>query len=86
MVSDVEKERSRADTRVEAAVGVAPERIPAHSSVCNSGGEAKKGVLALGRVEPGIAAIWRWHYRLRSGSGKVGEQGKRTKERFFVFI
>ena len=36
-----------------AAVGVAPKRIRAHSSVCNSGGEAKKGVLALRRVEPG---------------------------------
>jgi hypothetical protein len=60
LVSDVEKKCPCTDSGVVAAVGVLPERIPADSSVCNSCVEVKKGVPALRRVEPGIAAIgWR---------------------------
>ena len=63
LVSDVEKEGSRAHSGVVAPVSVAPERKPAYCCVPHAGGEVEQGVLSFCRVKPGIAAVWRWDNR-----------------------
>ena len=68
MISDVENERSRTQSGVVAAVGVAPERKPAYCCVPHAGGEVEQGVLSFRRVEPGIAAVWRWDNRSHRGA------------------
>ena len=62
-ISDVEKERSRTHSGVVAPVSVASERKPAYCSVSQAGCEVEKSVLPLRRVEPGVAAVWRWDNR-----------------------
>ena len=63
LISDVEKERSRTQSGVVAPVSVAPERKPAYCRIPHAGGEVEQGVLSFRRVEPGIAAVWRWDNR-----------------------
>ena len=61
MISDVEEERPRSDTGVEAAFGVAPERKPTNRRVALAGGEGKEGVLpasAMINVFPGLSALF----------------------------
>ena len=59
LVSHIKKERPRADSGVEAAVGITKERIPTSCNVPDAGGEVKEGVLPFRRVEVGIAPVWR---------------------------
>ena len=75
MVSNVEKERPRADTRVEAAVGIAKKRKRTNSCIPGARGKAKEGLLALRRVELGIAPIGR-----RNNAEKF-RRNRRTEER-----
>ncbi len=51
--SDVEKESSRTYSGVVAAVGVAPERKPAYSTVSHAGDEVEQGVLSFAVLNPG---------------------------------
>src|SRR4030095_11420845 len=60
LISDVEKERPRADTGVPAAVCVAKERKPAKCSIRHAGGDVSKGVGAVPRVERTAYSSWIW--------------------------
>ena len=62
---DIEKQRTCADSGVEAGGGVAKERKRANCCVPRAGGETRQGVLPFRRVEPGITAIRRRNYRVR---------------------
>jgi len=74
LVSEVEEERARTEGGVEAAVGVAKERIPANCCVPDAGGEVEKGVLPFRGIEPGIASV-RWRdNRLRFRSDSQAEE------------
>jgi hypothetical protein len=60
LVSHVEKQGTRADSGVEAAVGVAEERIPANGCVPDAGGEILKRISPFRRVEAWITSVGRW--------------------------
>ena len=85
MVSHVEQKRPRADTGVETAVGVAPEREPTDRGISYAGGEVKKGVLSLSGVESGIAAIRRWDNRLRNWGKREASHRKQIKNDISIF-
>ena len=77
-VCGVEKERPRAGSGIEAACCVAKERKPTNCCVRRAGGEAKKGILAFRRVEPGIASIGRWNNGFcHRWKGKAGNQERK---------
>src|SRR5438067_1254572 len=79
--SDVKEERSRADSRVEAALCLALERKPTNCGIETAGGEAKKGALPLRCVAAGIAAVRRRHNCLRPlWKCKAGEQERDEKQ------
>jgi hypothetical protein len=64
-VCGIDKERTSANTRVEAAGAIAEERIQTKSSIISAGGEAQKSALSFSSVPTGVAAVRRWNYRLR---------------------
>jgi len=68
LISYVEKECSRPDSSVEAAVLVALERRPTNRRIPNACGQAKEGVLPRRRVEPRIAFVRSGRNRLRQRS------------------
>ena len=78
MICGVQKERSCADSGVKAAFSVAIERTPANCHIPSAGGEAKKGLLTLCRVEPGIAAVRRRDNRPRLTACTFGKSPKQT--------
>ena len=59
LVSGVGKERPRADTCAEVAVGEAQERIYSDRRVVCAAGETKNGILPFRCVATWIAAVWR---------------------------
>src|SRR4029077_1306734 len=65
IVRGVAKQGSRGNSGVEAADGVALERIVPNRRVVSAAAQAKKSVLPFRRVAPGIAAIRRRDHRLR---------------------
>jgi hypothetical protein len=77
LVSDVEKERSRTDSSVEASVRVAEERIPANCGVADAAREVVKGVGPFRRVEPGIASVRRRNDCLRRGEKHKADKCER---------
>jgi len=60
LISDVENQRSRADSGVEAPVDVAEERIPTNCCVPDASRKVFKGVRPFRRGEVWIASIRWW--------------------------
>ena len=53
LFAGTQSQRSRPDTGVEAGIRVAKERKPAKCGVSRAGGDVKKGIVPVCRVEPG---------------------------------
>lgn len=86
LISDIEKERSRTHSGVLAPVSVTPERKPAHCSVPHAGGEVKKSVLPLRRVEARIAAVWGLGQPLAAGVQSQTRQAQRRMKTVMALL
>jgi len=76
LVADVEKEGSRTDSGVVAAVSIAPKRNPAYCCVPYACGQVKQGVLSFCRAKAWIAAVWRWDNRSRQRCNRKPDKHK----------